>query len=68
MLPIKSRSRVRITEVSHLLQPHFPQITEAWRRRMAEEFAFDERVLSVLERLSIASGANSFVGRIRRVF
>jgi signal transduction histidine kinase len=60
MLPIKSRSRTAIAAVSHLLQPHFPQITEAWRRRMAEEFAFDERVLSVLERLSIASGCKIF--------
>jgi signal transduction histidine kinase len=43
-----------------MLQPHFPQITEAWRRRMGEEFAFDNRVLAVLERLSIASGCKFY--------
>ncbi len=60
MLPIKPRSRELITEVSRVLQPHFPEISKAWRRRMAEEFAFDERVLAVLERLNIASGCKFF--------
>jgi signal transduction histidine kinase len=61
MLPIKTRSRDLITEVSRLLQPHFSEITEAWRRRMAEEFAFDNRILAVLERLNVANGCKFFV-------
>jgi signal transduction histidine kinase len=60
MLPIKPRSRTLISDVSRMLQPHFPSISEAWRRRMAEEFAFEERVLSVLERLNVASGCGFF--------
>jgi signal transduction histidine kinase len=43
-----------------MLQPHFPSISEAWRRRMGEEFAFEERVSSVLERLNVASGCRFF--------
>jgi signal transduction histidine kinase len=61
MLPIKPRSRALIAEISQVLEPNLPQITEAWRRRVQEEFAFsDERVLTALERLSIASGSKFF--------
>jgi signal transduction histidine kinase len=60
MLPIKPRSRALITEVLCALQPHFPQITEAWRRRMGAEFAFDDNVLAVLERLTIGGGYKFF--------
>jgi signal transduction histidine kinase len=61
MLPIKPRSRDLIAEISLVLQPHLPQITEAWRSRIQEEFGFrDERVLAALERLNIATGSQFF--------
>ncbi len=60
MLPLKPSSRTLLTEVARVLQPRFPQISEAWRRRMAEEFAFDERVLGVLERLNVVSACKFF--------
>jgi signal transduction histidine kinase len=60
MLPLKLRSRSTIVKVGQMLQPHFPEITQAWRRRMGQEFAFDERVLSVLERLTIGVGYKLF--------
>jgi signal transduction histidine kinase len=60
MLPLKHRSRATIVKVGQMLQPHFPEITQAWRRRMADEFAFDDRVLSVLERLTIGVGYKLF--------
>jgi signal transduction histidine kinase len=60
MLPLKHRSRATIVKVGQMLQPRFPEITQAWRRRMAEEFAFDDRVLSVLERLTIGVGYKLF--------
>ncbi|MGA3211436.1 MAG: GAF domain-containing sensor histidine kinase [Terriglobales bacterium] len=43
-----------------VLQPHFPQIAEAWRQRMHAEFAFDDHVLQTLERLSISGGYEFF--------
>ncbi|MFB3814466.1 MAG: GAF domain-containing protein [Terriglobales bacterium] len=49
-----------LIEVARLLEPHFPQIEEAWRRRIGEEFAFDERVLAVLDRLNLVSGCRFF--------
>jgi putative methionine-R-sulfoxide reductase with GAF domain len=60
MLPLKLRSRSTIVKVGQMLQPHFPEITQAWRRKMADEFAFDDRVLSVLERLTIGVGYKLF--------
>jgi two-component system, NarL family, sensor histidine kinase NreB len=60
MLPLKHRSRATIVKVGQMLQPHFPEITQAWRRKMADEFAFDDRVLSVLERLTLGIGYKLF--------
>src|SRR5689334_22412626 len=60
MLPLKHRSRATIVQLGQRLQPHFAEITQAWRRKMAEEFAFDDRVLSVLERLTIGVGYKLF--------
>jgi len=61
MLPLKPRSRALMAEVSRVLEPSLPQITEAWRRRIKQEFAFgDKRVLAALERLNIATGCRFF--------
>jgi signal transduction histidine kinase len=60
MLSIKPRSRILIAELSRLLQPHLQQIVEGWRRRIAEEFTFDSRVMAVLERLHIASSCKFY--------
>lgn len=60
MLPLKQSSRSVIVEVARALQPQFGQISEAWRRKMAEEFAFDERTLAVLERLNLPTGYTLF--------
>jgi signal transduction histidine kinase len=53
MLPFKQSSRTLIREVAQGLQSSFSEISEAWRRRMMEEFAFDERTLSVIARLNL---------------
>jgi len=60
MLPLKESVRATIVRVGHELQPHFDDITKAWRRRMQEEFAFDDRVLAVLERITIGVGFKLF--------
>jgi signal transduction histidine kinase len=60
MLPLKESSRAVIVEVARALQPRFQQISEAWRRKMAEEFAFEERTLGVLERLNLPTGYTLF--------
>lgn len=60
MLPLKPSLQATIVKVGQQLQPHFPKISLAWRRKMAAEFAFDDRVLSVLERLTIATGYRLF--------
>jgi signal transduction histidine kinase len=53
MLPLKQSSRTLILEVARALQPQFSHIHEGWRRKMRDEFAFDERTLAVLERLNL---------------
>ena len=58
MLPIKPSSRELLTEISWVLRPYLGEMSEAWRRKMYEEFAFDERTLRVLERLNIISGCD----------
>lgn len=60
MLPLKQSSRALIIEVARALEPRFPQISEAWRRKMGGEFAFDERTLGVLERLNLPTGYSLF--------
>ncbi|MFB3917004.1 MAG: GAF domain-containing protein [Terriglobales bacterium] len=61
LLPIKQSSRAQIIEIARVLRPSLPDMTLAWRRKMAEEFAFDERVLAVLEKLNIATGCRFFL-------
>jgi signal transduction histidine kinase len=55
MLPFKQSSRTLIREVARGLLPSFSAISEAWRRKMMEEFAFDERTLAVIARLNLPS-------------
>jgi signal transduction histidine kinase len=62
MLPLKQSSRRSIVEVARVLQSRFAQINEAWRRRMLEEFAFDDKVIGVLERVNISTTYRLFVG------
>ena len=56
MLPFKQSSRQLIREVAKGLEPNFGSISEAWRRKMVEEFAFDPRTLAVLDRLNLPVG------------
>lgn len=55
MLPLKQSSRLLIREVARGLEPNFRSISDAWRRKMSEEFAFDERTLAALNRLNLPS-------------
>lgn len=61
LLPIKQSSRAQIVQVARVLQPKAGDMALAWRRKMAEEFAFEERVLAVLEKLSIPAACRFFV-------
>ncbi|HWR36258.1 MAG TPA: GAF domain-containing sensor histidine kinase [Clostridia bacterium] len=56
LLPIKESVRALILEVAGALQPHFADITAAWRKRMFEEFQFDGRAMTALERLNLGTG------------
>jgi signal transduction histidine kinase len=38
------------------LQPHFSEITAAWRKQMFAEFEFEGRAMAALERLNLATG------------
>ncbi len=60
VLPLKESSRELIVEVARALQPHYPDITTAWRRQLVDEFGFDERQLAVLDRLNISTGCGYF--------
>ncbi len=60
MLPLKESARLRIVEVVRTLQPSIPEINAAWRARMFEEFRFDGRVMTALERLNIGTGFGIF--------
>ncbi len=62
MLPLKESARARIVEVVRTLQPHIPEINAAWRAHMFEEFHFDGRVMTALERLNIGTGFGLFCG------
>jgi signal transduction histidine kinase len=59
VLPLKESSRELIVEVARALQPHYPDITIAWRKQLMEE-GFDERQLAVLDRLNISTGCGYF--------
>lgn len=58
--PYKESSRELIVEVARALEPYFPDITNAWREKLIEEFGFDGRVLAALERLTPAAGCVYF--------
>ena len=55
-LLLKENSRTLVSEAMRALRPFFPEITAAWRGRMFEEFKFDGRVMTALERLNLGTG------------
>ncbi|HSB75611.1 MAG TPA: GAF domain-containing sensor histidine kinase [Terriglobales bacterium] len=55
-LVLKESSRALIQETVRALKPYFPEITAAWRARMFEEFQFDGRAMTALERLNLGTG------------
>jgi len=55
-LVLKESSRALIQEAVRALKPFFPEITAAWRARMFEEFQFDGRAMTALERLNLGTG------------
>ena len=57
---MKETSREVVVEVTRSLQPHFPEITAAWRQRMFAEFDCDGRAMAALERLTIGTGFSIF--------
>jgi len=60
LLPMKETSRELVVEVTHALQPWFPEITAQWRKCMFAEFDFDGRAMAALERLTIGTGFSIF--------
>lgn len=56
VLPLKDLARARIQELVRVLEPHFPEITTAWRARMFEELNLDGRTMAALERLNLGTG------------
>ncbi|HEY6248900.1 MAG TPA: GAF domain-containing sensor histidine kinase [Candidatus Angelobacter sp.] len=56
----KESSRELIIEVARALEPYFPDLTHSWREKLAAEFGFDGRILSALERLTVAAGCSYF--------
>jgi signal transduction histidine kinase len=56
VLPIKESVRALILEATTALQPHFSEITAAWRKQMFAEFEFEGRAMAALERLNLATG------------
>jgi len=56
LLPIKESVRAQILEAVAALQPHFPEITAAWRKQMFAEFEFEGRAMAALERLNLGTG------------
>ena len=56
VLPIKESVRSLILEATTALQPHFSEITAAWRKQMFAEFEFEGRAMAALERLNLATG------------
>lgn len=60
VLPLNETLRQAIVEVARALEPYFSDITLAWRRRLADEFDFDLRVLLALERLNLSTGCSYF--------
>ena len=60
VLPLNESSRELIVEVARALEPYYPDITAAWRERLAGELGFQGRVLAALERLNVSSGSSYF--------
>ena len=60
VLPLKESSRESIVEVARALEPYYPDITAAWRERLAAELGFQGRVLAALERLNLSAGSSYF--------
>ncbi|HEU5232239.1 MAG TPA: GAF domain-containing sensor histidine kinase [Terriglobales bacterium] len=58
--PFKESSRELIVEVAQALKPYFPDITHSWREKLTQEFGFDGRILSALERLTPSAGCEFF--------
>jgi signal transduction histidine kinase len=56
VLPIQESARELIFEATNALQPHFAEMTAAWRQRMFEEFQFEGRAMVALERLNLGVG------------
>ena len=56
----KESSRELIIEVARALESYFPDITQRWREKLVAEFGFDGRILSGLERLTVAAGCSYF--------
>lgn len=56
VLPIQEPARELILEATNALQPHFAEMTAAWRQRMFEEFHFEGRAMVALERLNLGVG------------
>jgi signal transduction histidine kinase len=53
VLPIQESAQGLILEATNALQPHFAEMTAAWRQRMFEEFQFEGRAMVALERLNL---------------
>jgi signal transduction histidine kinase len=56
VLPIQESARELILEATNALQPHFAEMTAAWRQHMFEEFQFEGRAMVALERLNLGVG------------
>jgi hypothetical protein len=56
VLPIQKSAQELILEATNAMQPHFAEMTAAWRQRMFEEFQFEGRVMVALERLNLGVG------------
>jgi len=56
VLPIQESAQELILEATNALQPHFAEMTAAWRQRMFEEFQFEGRAMVALERLNLGVG------------
>jgi signal transduction histidine kinase len=56
VLPIQESAQELILEATNALQPHFAEMTAAWRLQMFDEFQFEGRAMVALERLNLGVG------------
>jgi signal transduction histidine kinase len=56
VLPIQESAQELILEATSVLQPHFAEMTAAWRLQMFDEFQFEGRAMVALERLNLGVG------------